>query len=70
VPIDEAIKTYFVGIPGALALDRALDLLERPIPREGGGPGVSLPADLMAELFVGYCLRRAPDVLKGVTICY
>lgn len=66
----EAIKSYFVGIPGAYALDWALDLLERPIPRENGGPGVQLPGDLIAELFVGYCARRAPDVLKGVAICY
>lgn len=66
----EAIKSYFVGIPGAYALDWALDLLERPIPRENGGPGVQLPGDLIAELFVGYCTRRAPDVLKGVAICY
>lgn len=65
-----AIRSYFVGIPGAYALDWALDLLERPIPRENGGPGVQLPADLIAELFVGYCVRRAPDVLKGVAICY
>ncbi|EPU3919600.1 replication endonuclease [Aeromonas hydrophila] len=65
----EAIKSYFVGIPGAYALDWALDLLERPIPRENGGPGVQLPGDLIAELFVGYCARRTPDVLKGVTIC-
>ncbi|HFK2923989.1 TPA: replication endonuclease [Aeromonas hydrophila] len=65
----EAIKSYFVGIPGAYALDWALDLLERPIPRENGGPGVQLPGDLIAELFVGYCSRRAPDVLKGVPIC-
>ncbi|HAU4906020.1 TPA: replication endonuclease [Aeromonas hydrophila] len=66
----EAIKSYFVGIPGAYALDWALDLLERPIPRENGGSGVQLPGDLIAELFVGYCARRAPDVLKGVAICY
>lgn len=66
----EAIKSYFVGIPGAYALDWALDLLERPIPRENGGSGVQLPDDLIAELFVGYCARRAPDVLKGVAICY
>ncbi|MGL6516604.1 replication endonuclease [Aeromonas caviae] len=66
----ETIKSYFVGIPGAYALDWALDLLERPIPRENGGPGVQLPGDLIAELFVGYCARRAPDVLKGVAICY
>ncbi|MFM4930466.1 replication endonuclease [Aeromonas dhakensis] len=66
----EAIKSYFVGIPGAYALDWALDLLERPIPRENGGPGVQLPGDLIAELFVGYCARRAPDLLKGVAICY
>lgn len=66
----EAIKSYFVGIPGAYALDWALDLLEWPIPRENGGPGVQLPGDLIAELFVGYCARRAPDVLKGVAICY
>ncbi|MFQ2646959.1 replication endonuclease [Aeromonas caviae] len=66
----EAIKSYFVGIPGAYALDWALDLLERPIPRENGGPGVQLPGELIAELFVGYCARRAPDVLKGVAICY
>ncbi|WP_172442904.1 hypothetical protein, partial [Aeromonas dhakensis] len=56
----EAIKSYFVGIPGAYALDWALDLLERPIPRENGGSGVQLPGDLIAELFVGYCARRAP----------
>ena len=66
----KAIKSYFVGIPGAYALDWALDLLERPIPRENGGPGVQLPGDLIAELFVGYCIRRAPDLLKGVAICY
>lgn len=66
----EAIKSYFVGIPGAYALDWALDLLERPIPLENGGSGVQLPGDLIAELFVGYCARRAPDVLKGVAICY
>ncbi|WP_368159624.1 replication endonuclease [Aeromonas sp. R5-3] len=66
----EAIKSYFFGIPGAYALDWALDLLERPIPRENGGSGVQLPGDLIAELFVGYCARRAPDVLKGVAICY
>ncbi|ATY79665.1 hypothetical protein CVS42_01645 [Aeromonas veronii] len=66
----KAIKSYFVGIPGAYALDWALDLLERPIPRENGGPGVQLPGDLIAELFVGYCVRRAPDLLKGVVICY
>jgi hypothetical protein len=65
----ETIKSYFVGITGAYALDWALDLLDRPIPREGGGPGVQLPNDLVAELFVGYCIRRAPDVLKGVAIC-
>ncbi len=65
----EAIKSYFFGIPGAYALDWALDLLERPIPRENGRPGVQLPDDLIAELFVGYCARRAPDVLKGVAIC-
>lgn len=65
----EAIKSYFVGIPGAYALDWALDLLERPIPRENSGPGVQLPGDLIAELFVGYCARRTPDVLKGVAIC-
>ncbi|MFR9704986.1 replication endonuclease, partial [Aeromonas sanarellii] len=29
-----------------------------------------LPGELIAELFVGYCARRAPDVLKGVAICY
>jgi hypothetical protein len=68
--VDEAIKTYFVGIQGAYALDWALELLERPIPREGGGPGVQLPDDLQAELFVGYCRRRATDVLKGVEICF
>ncbi|MGY3901275.1 replication endonuclease [Aeromonas lusitana] len=64
-----AIKSYFVGIPGTYDLDWALDLLERPIPRENGGPGVQLPSELIADLFVGYCTRRAPDVLKGVAIC-
>ncbi|WP_429134253.1 replication endonuclease [Aeromonas hydrophila] len=63
-----AIRSYFDGIQGAYALDWALDLLDRPIPRAGGGSGVQLPKDLRAELFVGYCRRRAPDVLKGVTI--
>ncbi|ORJ17022.1 hypothetical protein A7D03_10565 [Aeromonas salmonicida] len=65
-----AIRSYFAGIHGAYALDWALDLLARPIPRVNGGPGVQLPKDLCAELFVGYCRRRAPDVLKGVAICY
>lgn len=64
----EAIRSYFTGIQGAYALDWALDLLERPIPRAGGGSGVQLPKDLRAELFVGYCRHRAPDVLKGVAI--
>ncbi|HEA3200089.1 TPA: replication endonuclease [Aeromonas veronii] len=63
-----AIRSYFDGIQGAYALDWALDLLDRPIPRAGGGSGVQLPKDLRAELFVGYCRRRAPDVLKGVAI--
>ncbi|MBL0563132.1 replication endonuclease [Aeromonas hydrophila] len=63
-----AIRSYFDGIQGAYALDWALDLLDRPIPRAGGGSGVQLPKDLRAELFVGYCRRRAPDVLKGVVI--
>ncbi len=63
-----AIRSYFPGIQGAYALDWALDLLERPIPRAGGGSGVQLPKDLCAELFVGYCRHRAPDVLKGVAI--
>ncbi|MGN5067702.1 replication endonuclease [Aeromonas hydrophila] len=63
-----AIRSYFGGIQGAYALDWALDLLDRPIPRAGGGSGVQLPKDLRAELFVGYCRRRAPDVLKGVAI--
>lgn len=63
-----AIRSYFPGIQGAYALDWALDLLERPIPRAGGGSGVQLPKDLRAELFVGYCRHRAPDVLKGVAI--
>lgn len=63
-----AIRSYFGGIQGAYALDWALDLLDRPIPRAGGGSGVQLPKDLRAELFVGYCRRRAPDALKGVAI--
>ncbi len=63
-----AIRSYFDGIQGAYALDWALDLLDRPIPRAGGGPGVQLPKDLRAELFVGYCRHRAPDVLKGIAI--
>lgn len=63
-----AIRSYFDGVQGAYALDWALDLLDRPIPRAGGGSGVELPKDLRAELFVGYCRRRAPDVLKGVAI--
>ncbi len=63
-----AIRSYFAGVHGAYALDWALDLLARPIPRANGGPGVELPKDLCAELFVGYCRRRAPDVLKGVAI--
>ncbi|KAJ8740027.1 replication endonuclease [Aeromonas veronii] len=63
-----AIRSYFAGIHGAYAMDWALDLLARPIPRANGGPGVELPKDLCAELFVGYCRRRAPDVLKGVVI--
>ncbi len=63
-----AIRSYFDGVQGAYALDWALDLLERPIPRDHGGPGVQLPKDLRAELFVGYCRRRAPDVLKGIAI--
>lgn len=63
-----AIRSYFDGSQGAYALDWALDLLDRPIPRAGGGSGVQLPKDLRAELFVGYCRRRAPDVLKGVAI--
>ncbi|WP_065475610.1 replication endonuclease [Aeromonas hydrophila] len=63
-----AIRSYFDGIQGSYALDWALDLLDRPIPRAGGGSGVQLPKDLRAELFVGYCRRRAPDVLKGVAI--
>ncbi|WP_338882091.1 replication endonuclease [Aeromonas hydrophila] len=63
-----AIRSYFDGIQGAYALDWALDLLDRPIPRASGGSGVQLPKDLRAELFVGYCRRRAPDVLKGVAI--
>lgn len=63
-----AIRSYFVEIQGAYDLDWALDLLERPIPRANGGPGVQLPKELIAELFVGYCARRAPDVLKGVAI--
>ncbi|MGY3895758.1 replication endonuclease [Aeromonas enterica] len=64
-----AIRSYFVEIQGAYDLDWALDLLERPIPRASGGPGVQLPKDRIAELFVGYCVRRASDVLKGVAIC-
>ncbi|WP_421218212.1 replication endonuclease [Aeromonas enteropelogenes] len=64
----EAIRSYFPGIQGAYALDWALDLLDRPIPRTGSGSGVQLPKDLRAELFVGYCRHRAPDVLKGVAI--
>ncbi|WP_346208959.1 replication endonuclease [Aeromonas salmonicida] len=63
-----AIRSYFTGIQGAYALDWALDLLDRHIPRAGGGSGVELPKDLRTELFVGYCRRRAPDVLKGVAI--
>ncbi|MGY3944132.1 replication endonuclease [Aeromonas tecta] len=63
-----AVRSYFVGIQGAYDLDWVLDLLERPIPRENGGTGVQLPKDLRAELFVGYCRHRAPDVLKGVAI--
>ncbi|WP_421179308.1 replication endonuclease [Aeromonas enteropelogenes] len=64
----EAIRSYFPGIHGAYALDWALDLLDKPIPRASGGSGVQLPKDLRAELFVGYCRHRAPDVLKGVAI--
>ncbi|MGL6369400.1 replication endonuclease [Aeromonas hydrophila] len=64
----EAIRSYFTGIQGAYALDWALDLLGRPIPHTGGGSGVQLPKDLRAELFVGYCRHRAPDVLKEVAI--
>ncbi|MGY6037934.1 replication endonuclease [Aeromonas sp. AE23HZ002T15] len=63
-----AIRSYFDGVQGAYALDWALDLLDRPIPRAGGGSGVQLPKDLRAELFVGYCRHRAPDVLQGVAI--
>ncbi|MGL6348518.1 MAG: replication endonuclease [Aeromonas sp.] len=63
-----AIRSYFDGVQGAYALDWALDLLDRPIPRASGGSGVQLPKDLRTELFVGYCRHRAPDVLKGVTI--
>ncbi|MEG0006613.1 MAG: replication endonuclease [Aeromonas sp.] len=63
-----AIRSYFDGVQGAYALDWVLDLLDRPIPRAGGGSGVQLPKDLRAELFVGYCRHRAPDVLKGVAI--
>jgi hypothetical protein len=61
-----AIRSYFAGVQGAYALDWALDLLDRPITRAGSG--VQLPKDLRAELFVGYCRHRAPDVLKGVAI--
>lgn len=64
----EAIRSYFPGIQGAYALDWALDLLDRPITRVGGGSGVQLPKDLCAELFVGYCRRRASDVITGVAI--
>ncbi|WP_165576261.1 replication endonuclease [Aeromonas bestiarum] len=63
-----AIRSYFVGIQGAYDLDWALDLLGRPVPRENGGPGVQLPKNLQTNLFIGYCRRRAPDVLKGVAI--
>jgi hypothetical protein len=63
-----AIRSYFVGIQGAYDLDWALDLLGRPVPRENGGPGVQLPKNLQTDLFIGYCRRRAPDVLKGVAI--
>ncbi|RKJ84386.1 replication endonuclease [Aeromonas veronii] len=63
-----AIRSYFSEIQGAYALDWALDLLTRPIPRANGGPGIQLPKDLRAELFVGYCRRRAPDALKGIAI--
>lgn len=66
----KTIKSYFVGIPGAYALDWALNLLEMPVHREHGGPRVQLPDELMAELFTGYCIRRAPDAIKGVTICH
>lgn len=32
-----AIRSYFAGVQGAYALDWALDLLDRPITRAGGG---------------------------------
>ncbi|MFB2907909.1 hypothetical protein ACE1BH_23845, partial [Aeromonas jandaei] len=63
-----AVRSYFPDVWGAEALFWALDLLERPIPRDHGGPGVQLPKDLRAELFVGYCRHRASDVLKGIAI--
>ena len=63
---EETIRSYFIGIPGAYDLDWALDLLMFSVKRDQGG-SVQLPDELIGELFIGYCVRRVPAVLKGVT---
>ncbi len=63
---EEVIRSYFIGIPGAYDLDWALDLLMFSVKRGQGG-SVQLADELVGELFVGYCVRRVPAILKGVT---
>jgi hypothetical protein len=63
---EEAIRSYFIGIPGAYDLDWALDLLMFPVKRGERGSG-QLADALIGELFTGYCVRRVPAILKEVT---
>ena len=63
---EDTIHSYFKDRLGVYDLDWALDLLMFSVKRGQGG-SVQLADELVGELFVGYCVRRVPAILKGIT---
>ncbi|MCH7349420.1 replication endonuclease [Aeromonas sp. MR7] len=63
---EDTIRSYFKDRLGVYDLDWALDLLMFSVKRGQGG-SVQLADELVGELFVGYCVRRVPAILKGIT---
>ncbi|MGY3893289.1 replication endonuclease [Aeromonas enterica] len=63
---EETIRSYFKDRLGVYDLDWALDLLMFSVKRGQGG-SVQLADELVGELFVGYCVRRVPAILKGIS---
>ncbi|MGY3895139.1 replication endonuclease [Aeromonas enterica] len=63
---EDTIRSYFKDWLGVYDLDWALDLLMFSVKRGQGG-SVQLADELVGELFVGYCVRRVPAILKGIS---